>query len=214
MPSANYPGKLIVIEGADGAGKTDLCAALALALRTRGDISEVLEIREPGGCEFSEHARLILKGELIAGALTSHRAEALLFAAARAQLAEEVLRPALARGAIIICDRYIGSSIVYQGLARGIAVKDIIDISLFASDNLHVDRVLALQVSEATAASRRGVRDLGGDRIEDSTDKQVIRDGYANLKDLDPHEVIEISGEGSREDTLRLCLHAITDLLP
>ena len=95
--SVQTRGWFIVVEGADGVGKTLLCQNLAEALRGRG--LDVLELREPGGCRLAEHLRNILKGSELAGALTDARAEALLFAAARAQLVAEIVRPALRRGA-------------------------------------------------------------------------------------------------------------------
>lgn len=211
-----------MVEGPDGAGKTDLCAGdpetnfqgLTDTLSTAYDL-EVVLLREPGGCELSEHLRGILKGWTVPGALSSYRAEALLFAAARAQLVEEVVRPALERGAWVVLDRFIGSSVVYQGLARGLSVADIKHISAFATSDLHVDRVLALQVSPEVSSARRRERDgATGDRIEESTSASIIRDGYADLKHLDPHEVVEVCADGSREETLALCVSALADLLP
>ena len=207
-------GKIIVIEGSDGSGKSTLCTSLAQAIRDRGDFPEVLEIREPGGCELGEHIRGILKGSTIPGALTDPRAEALLFAAARAELTATVIRPALERGALVICDRGIGSSLIYQGLARGLSVDMIREISLFATDDLKVDRVVALQVSAEAAQERMTARDgEGRDRIEEALSAQTLRDGYARLKDLSPHEVVEVSAEGSPDEVLGLTLEAIEDLL-
>jgi dTMP kinase len=206
-------GRIIVIEGSDGSGKSTLCANLAEALRMSQG-AEVLEIREPGGCELGEHIRGILKGTTVPGALTDPRAEALLFAAARAELTSTVIRPALERGAFIICDRGVDSSLIYQGLARGLSVDAIREISLFANDNLHVDRVLALQVSAGVAQSRMHERDgAERDRIEEDLSAETLREGYARLKELSPYEVVEISAEGTPDEVLALCLEAIEDLV-
>jgi dTMP kinase len=208
-------GLLLNIEGPDGSGKTSLCAELAHAIREAGAFSEVLEIREPGSCALGDLARGILKGESHLGALTDDRAEALLFAAARAELTASVIRPALERGACVISDRGIGSSLIYQGLARGLDVDTIRAISMFATDDLKVDRVLALVVSVEVARERMGRRDgMARDRIEDSVGAGVLREGYERLRDLSPHEVVEIDAEGTPDEVLALCLAAISDLLP
>src|SRR4029077_14134730 len=107
--------RFIAFEGADGAGKTTQARLLAAHLRARGD--DVVEVREPGGTPTGESVRaIVLEGTEPVGA----RAEALLFAAARAQLVEDVVAPALQRGATVIADRYVGSSLVDQGVVRGL----------------------------------------------------------------------------------------------
>ncbi len=206
------PGVLIALEGPDGAGKTTLHAGLAAALCAQG--RDVLELREPGGCELAEHLRRILKGEAIPGALTSARAEALLFAAARAQLIDEVIRPALAAGRIVLLDRFIGSSLVYQGEARGLGRQAILDVSLFATGGIVADRTLLLAVSDETAAARRAGRDgEAGDRIEESTDARMIRELYGRLDELDPSPVVKVSAEGSPPEVLARALDAVSGAL-
>ena len=152
---------LITVEGVDGAGKTTLVEALAAALRSRGRHVEAL--REPGGTALSERLReLIGDPRLTVGA----RAEALLYAAARAQLGEEKLRPLLEAGAWVLLDRYVDSSLAYQGNARGLGVEAVRSLNAFATGGLAPDRTLLLRIDAATALERLGGRGAAADRIE------------------------------------------------
>ncbi len=152
----------VTFEGIDGAGKTTLARLLADELRAEG--REVVMTREPGGTVLGERVReLILHGDDIAP-----WAEAALFAAARAQLVDEVIRPALARGADVICDRYIDSSLAYQGLARGLGVDPVLELNLLATGGLLPDRTFFLVVPLSEAARRRGEE---GDRLEREGDE-------------------------------------------
>src|SRR6188472_216096 len=114
------PGRLITVEGVDGAGKTTVAAALAGALRERGHDVELL--REPGGVELSERIRALVKDPALR---VGARAEALLYAAARAQLVDERVAPALATGTWVVLDRFVDSSLAYQGAGRGLGVDEI-----------------------------------------------------------------------------------------
>ena len=149
-PSAGDSLRFIAFEGADGAGKTTQARLLAEHLRARG--AEVVEVREPGGTPAGEHVRaIVLEGSAPLGG----RAEALLFAAARAQLVEEVIAPALARGATVIADRYVGSSLVYQGVVRGVGAEAVRTINDIGTGGLMPDATILLQVSAEQAAERR-----------------------------------------------------------
>jgi dTMP kinase len=151
--------RFIAFEGADGAGKTTQARLLAAHLRARGD--DVVEVREPGGTPTGESVRaIVLEGTEPVGA----RAEALLFAAARAQLVEDVVAPALQRGAIVIADRYVGSSLVYQGIVRGVGAEAVRTINDIGTGGLMPDATVLLTVTAEQAAARRDrERD---DRIE------------------------------------------------
>src|SRR5918999_5953321 len=147
----------ITFEGVDGSGKTTQARLLAERLRAEG--REVVDTREPGGTALGERVReLLLAGERI-----TPWAETALFAAARAQLVNEVIRPALARGGDVVCDRYIDSSLAYQGLARGLGVERVLEFNLYATGGLLPDRTFLLVVPVEDAERRK---DTEPDRIE------------------------------------------------
>ena len=164
----------ITFEGVDGSGKTTQAALLAEALRAEGH--DVVATREPGGTEVGERIRELLLG----GDRMAPWAEASLFAAARAQLVDEVIRPALARGADVISDRYIDSSLAYQGLARGLGVDRVLELNLLATGGLLPDRTFLLLLTPEQAAERRG---HNPDRIEREGDDfaAAVDDGYREL---------------------------------
>jgi dTMP kinase len=140
------PGTLITLEGIDGAGKTTLADGLLGALRARGVAAQLL--REPGGVPAAEAIRSLVKDpDLEIGA----RAEALLYAAARAQLVQERLMPLLDGGALVLLDRFVDSSLVYQGAGRGLGVEAVAAVNRFATGGLSADRTLLL----ALVAARR-----------------------------------------------------------
>ena len=147
----------VSFEGVDGSGKTTQARLLEDHLRGLG--RDVVMTREPGGTELGERVReLVLHGPPI-----SDWAEAALFAASRAEHAAEVIRPALARGADVVCDRFIDSSLAYQGLARGLGLGEVERLNLTVLEGLLPDRTFVLAVDAATAAGRQ---DDAPDRIE------------------------------------------------
>ncbi len=147
----------VTFEGIDGSGKSTQAARLAEALRARG--REVVSTREPGGTRLGEEIRALL----LDGGAVSPWAEAALFAAARAQLAGEVIRPALARGADVVCDRFLDSSLAYQGIARGLGVDAVLELNQLTLGGLEPDRTFLLALPAAEAARRETGRP---DRIE------------------------------------------------
>ena len=148
----------ISFEGLDGCGKTTQAGLLADALRAEG--REVVAVREPGGTAAGERIRELL---LDPHAHILPWAEALLYAAARAQLVAEVVRPALDRGATVIADRFIDSSLAYQGVARGLGVDRVLAVNEAATGGLYPDRTLLLELAGDAAAGRRAHQ---ADRIE------------------------------------------------
>jgi len=151
-------GCFIAFEGIDGSGKSTQVALLADRLGAAG--WEVIATREPGGTPIGQ----AIRGILLDPANTSldPRAEALLFAADRAQHVAEVIRPALARGAIVLGDRYLDSSVAYQGLARGLGEERVADLSAWATGGLTADLTVLLDLDPRTARDRRPT----ADRIE------------------------------------------------
>jgi dTMP kinase len=140
----------VTFEGVDGSGKTTQARLLAAQLTAEG--RDVVQLREPGGTALGERVReLLLVGDPMAP-----WAEAALFAAARAQLVDEVIRPALARGADVVCDRYLDSSLAYQGLARGLGVERVLELNLLATGGLLPDRTFLIVLPLDEAAARAG----------------------------------------------------------
>ena len=147
----------VSFEGLDGCGKTTQARLLAESLRGEG--RDVLLTREPGGTPLGERIRdLVLHGDHVAP-----WAEAALYAASRAQHVEEVIRPALARGATVVCDRYLDSSAAYQGVGRGLGLEEVLSLNLAVVAGLLPDRTFLVEVDPETAAERVGGR---RDRIE------------------------------------------------
>ncbi|HEX9529780.1 MAG TPA: dTMP kinase [Acidimicrobiales bacterium] len=181
----------IVIEGGEGSGKSTQAARLARAL------GAVLT-REPGGTQVGEQIRAVLL-DPESGALDP-RAEALLMAAARAQHVVEVIRPALAAGRTVVCDRYAGSSYAYQGYGRGLALSDLRCLSGWAADGLEPDLVILLDVPAEVAASR--IAGQAEDRLESERGgfHDRVRLGFRQLAGADPDRWAVVDGTGPVEE--------------
>ena len=147
---SGYKGLFITFEGLDGCGKSTQMELLATALRERGYV--VLVTREPGGTPLGEAIRQVLLDPRHHG--MSARAEALLYAAARAHLVEQVIRPALKDGQVVLCDRYLDSSLAYQGYGRGLGTDDIITLNVWATDCLFPDLTLFLDLDDSIRSTR------------------------------------------------------------
>ena len=173
----------ITLEGPDGSGKSSQVGPLADVLRGLG--REVLTTREPGGTAIGEQVRGILNRLDNAG--MNPRSETLLFLAARAQLVDEVIRPALARGAVVLCDRYADSTLAYQGYGHGNNVDTLRQLLNFATGGLWPDLTLLLDI-DAEAGLRR--RQSGGDwnRLDayDLPFHRRVRQGYLELARAEP----------------------------
>ena len=177
----------VTFEGLDGSGKSTQAKLLAEALAGEG--REVVVTREPGGTELGEQIRELLlhQGEV------SPWAEAALFAAARAQLVEDVIAPALERGADVICDRYLDSSLAYQGIARGLGLDRVLELNLQAVLGVLPDRTFLLLVDPAESARRVG---SDGDRIEREDDdfRARVDAAYRQLAEVFPERIQTIDG--------------------
>jgi dTMP kinase len=179
-------GRLITIEGIDGAGKTTLAARLHDELWRRG--VQVALLREPGGVAASERIRELVKDpDLRVGA----EAEALLYAAARAQLVEEAIRPRLALGEWVLLDRFVDSSLAYQGGGRELGIARIRELNQFATGGLDPDRTLLLSLGTGAARARAGGRPGAADRLEreDAAFFDRIATAYADLARSEPDRI-------------------------
>jgi dTMP kinase len=202
-------GRLITIEGLDGAGKTTVANALAARLAERG--LEVRLLREPGGVPAAERIRALVKDpEARIGA----RAEALLYAAARAQLVEEAIEPLLAAGSWVLLDRFVDSSLAYQGAGRGLGVGPVRDVNLFATGGLRPDRTLLLEIEPALGRARTSTRGEPVDRLELERDEffERIAAAYRELADQDPDRFRVIDAARSPNAVVDDALRAIEDL--
>lgn len=185
-------GLFISMEGPDGSGKTMQMNMLEQELRQRG--LDVLRSREPGGTAISEKIRDMLLDP--ANTEMSDRTEALLYAASRAQHVEQVLKPALRQGKIVLCDRYVDSSLVYQGIGRGLGIPAIEEINAFATGGLQPDVTIVLQIDFEEGLRRKGIQNGGLDRMEAQKEDFLrrIHDGFTELKELYPERVFLIDG--------------------
>jgi dTMP kinase len=204
-------GRLITIEGIDGAGKTTLAAALAAALRDRG--IAVTLLREPGGVAAAERIRTLVQDPALQ---VGARAEALLYAAARAQLVEEALAPALARGEWVLLDRFVDSSLAYQGAGRALGIEAVRAINAFATGDLVPDRTLLLRIDPALGRTRQGDRGEEPDRLEREADAffAAIAAGYDALAAAEPERIRAIDAGKAPAEVTAAALTALADLLP
>jgi dTMP kinase len=210
--SANARGRFISLEGGEGVGKSTQSRALAAALRARG--REVIETREPGGSAGAEAIRALL---LEGGAdRWGARAEALLFAAARADHVDKTILPALDAGKWVICDRFLDSSIAYQGGADGLGAEAVRALHAVGSAGLLPDRTLLLTLPEQEAMAREAARDAGRpDRFgaRDTAYHRRVAGTFRTLAEADPVRWRMIEAKGSPEEVTRALLAAIGDLL-
>jgi dTMP kinase len=186
-------GLFIVFEGGEGTGKSTQMKLLRDWLAQEG--REVVETREPGGTAIAERIRQILLDPMSKD--MDPKTETLLFAASRAQHVAEVIRPALDRDAVVLSDRYVDSSIAYQGLARGLGEDDVLHLNVWATDELLPDIVVLLHLDPETGLNRAG----RGDRMEqeDMAFHQKVADAYLHLAREYPSRFTVVDASGSVE---------------
>ncbi|MFE3047689.1 dTMP kinase [Streptomyces albidoflavus] len=202
-------GFFIALEGGDGAGKSTQAEALAEWIRAKGH--EVVVTREPGATPIGKRLRAILLDVSSAG--LSHRAEALLYAADRAEHVDTVVRPALERGAVVISDRYIDSSVAYQGAGRDLAPTEIARISRWATGGLVPHLTVLLDVSPETARERFTE---APDRLESepAAFHQRVRAGFLTLAAADQDRYLVVDAGQEPEDVTTVVRHRLDQLLP
>lgn len=196
-------GRLIVFEGGEGSGKSTQAALLAERLGA-------LLTRQPGGTEIGAQIRGIVLAASDNG--LADRAEALLMAADRAQHAEQVIEPTLVAGRDVVCDRYIGSSVAYQGHGRGLDVDMVRAISGWAVGGLWPDLTILLTVPADVARARRGA---STDRIEAAGEEfhRRVDEGFRAQAEDEPEHWIEVDGTGTPDEVAERVLDALDEML-
>jgi len=201
-------GRLITIEGIDGAGKSTLATALhGILARER----PVELLREPGGVVLSERIRALVQDPALR---CDPRAEALLYAAARAQLVDERLRPWLEAGTWVLLDRFVDSSLAYQGAGRDLGIEEIAQLNAFATGGLGADRTLLLRIDPITARARQQSRMVAPDRLEqeDEIFFETIAAAYDELAAHDLRRIRVLDADDTPEHVLALAVKAVADL--
>ena len=201
------PGRFITLEGGEGAGKSTQQRLLAEHLRNCGRI--VVTTREPGGTPAAEAIREVLLSRDHEG--LDERAEALLFAAARGEHVARVIRPALARDEDVVCDRYLDSSVAYQGYGRSLGANTVRDLSLWATRDLLPDLVIVLDIDPRTGLSR--VSDPDRMEAEPLGYHDAVRAGFLELAAQDPARYLVVDASADRE-AIAAQIAARVDTLP
>lgn len=201
-------GLFLTFEGGEGVGKSTQARMLASALQTQG--MEVVLTREPGGTEGAEAIRDLLLDTRGQG--WNARAEALLFAAARSDHVERLIRPALARGCVVICDRYIDSTRAYQGGGSGLDDAELLTLHAIGTGCLLPDRTVLIEAAPELTAARLAARDgettdrIGG---RDATYHARVAAAFAGLAEAEPGRFLRIDGQGTPDQTHARVLAAL-----
>jgi dTMP kinase len=203
-------GRFITVEGIDGAGKTTLVTALERELAARG--RPVTVLREPGGVELSERIRALVKDPALH---VDPRAEALLYAAARAQLTAEALRPRLEAGEWLLLDRFVDSSLAYQGGGRDLGIGEVAAINDFATGGLTPDRTLLLRIAPEAGLARAGDRGEEADRLEreEGAFFSATAAAYDGLAAAEPERFAVLDASLPPDEVLAAALSALAPLL-
>ena len=197
----------MVFEGGDGAGKSTQCRLLAAALRERG--LEVVVTREPGGTQIGEAIREVLLGAGSDG--MAAETEALLFAAARAEHAAALIRPAVARGAVVISDRYLDSSVAYQGAGRGLGERRVAELSLWATHDLVPDLTVLLDVPPSVGLGRAA--DANRMEAEPEQFHADVRAAFLRRAAADPQRYLVVAAEQPPEQLAEQVLATVLGVL-
>jgi dTMP kinase len=198
----------ITLEGPEGSGKSTHASRLAGYLRSKG--RDVLLTREPGGTSIGDQIRAVLNDH--ANAAMQPRAEILLFCASRAQLVSQMIRPHLARGGTVVCDRFADSTLAYQGFGRGLALTTLKSISEFATERLLPDLTLLLDLPVEVGLARRRRDDSDWNRLDAQEVEfhRRVRQGYLKLARRAPQRWIRIDAEKEEEEVWSQILRSVS----
>jgi dTMP kinase len=208
-----HSGRFITFEGMDGCGKTTQLRLLAVSLRESG--RSVVETVEPGGTEIGRQIRRILLDP--ANSAIHARTELLLYFASRAQNVEQVVRPALAEGRIVLCDRFTDSTLGYQGCGRGLDSNMILELDRIACQTLKPDTTILLDIDTETSLARARRRNERTDKAESRIDQESlafherVRRGYRSLAESEPERFIAVDGRGSIGEVATAIREALRD---
>lgn len=203
-------GIFITLEGNDGAGKTTVCKGLKKELEALG--YSVVYTREPGGSKIAEEIRELLLSEN--NETMDPRTEALLFAASRRQHLVEVVLPALEQKKIVLCDRFVDSSLAYQGYARDLGIQSVWEINQFAIHDCMPQKTLFLKVSMETGQKRMDIRGEKNRLDNEQSDfHQKVRKGYETLISMYPERICVIDAEPEPEIVLQNALNEVMKVI-
>lgn len=185
-------GLFITFEGGDGSGKTSIIETLAKELTERG--YEILKTREPGGSKIAEEIRAVILN--VENVMMDNKTEALLYAAGRRQHLIEVLKPALAAGKTVLCDRYVDSSLAYQGYARGLGIDVVYQLNAYAIEGMLPDLTFYIDIDPAVGLGRIKTAHRSADRLEleDPAFHNKVRFGYQKVAAMFPERIRVVDG--------------------
>lgn len=201
----------ITFEGPEGCGKTTQIKLLAQTLTARG--CDVLSLREPGGTSIGDQIREVLHD--LRNTEMHARAEILLYNAARAQIVEQRIKPHLAAGGIVLCDRFADSTLAYQGYGRGLNLPDVRHIVAFATQNLKPDLTLYLDIDVEAGLARRRIGGGEWNRMDDQTVEfyRRVREGYRALMAEEPQRWVSIDASRSVSEVQRAVWEVVESLI-
>ncbi|MDO4183240.1 MAG: dTMP kinase [Coriobacteriia bacterium] len=209
----NAPGVFITFEGGEGAGKSTHIGFLARVLEERG--YEVVRLREPGGTEIGETLRSVVLD--VKNDQMTDECELLVYEAARAQIVHEVIRPALQRGAVVLCDRFYDSTIAYQAYGRGLDREFVRQCNHFACKGVHPDRTILMCTGGSTEEGlERATHRVGADRLELAGEDfhARVNEGFLKIQEQDPQRVRLVVSDQAKSVTSRRVFDQLADLFP
>lgn len=197
--NVNGRGLFITLEGGEGSGKTSIIPVLGEMLKERG--IPYISTREPGGIRIAESIREVILNP--AHTEMDSRTEALLYAAARRQHLAEKVEPALARGITVLCDRFVDSSLAYQGYARGLGIEEVLSINLFATAGRYPDLTFYMDIEPEIGLARIAAgqgREINRLDLEDIAFHHKVREGYRIVAGMYPERIQTVDASGTKEE--------------